>query len=110
MAHLLPYHDPATLAIRIGWLSQVMEGRYFLGVAPGGHHTDAILHGYENIPSLPPPQLEALHLMERVWERKTFVVQGEFFQAGFPGSETIPELYVLHAQKHPHGGRENPET
>ena len=27
MAHLLPYHDPATLAVRIGWLSQVMEGR-----------------------------------------------------------------------------------
>ena len=22
MAHLLPYHDPATLAIRIGWLSR----------------------------------------------------------------------------------------
>src|SRR3546814_19224581 len=54
MAHLLPYHDPATLAIRIGWLSQVMEGRYFLGVSPGGHHTDAILHGSENISSLPP--------------------------------------------------------
>ncbi|MFD2138331.1 LLM class flavin-dependent oxidoreductase [Novosphingobium resinovorum] len=82
MAHLLPYHDPATLAIRIGWLSQVMEGRYFLGVAPGGHHTDAILHGFESISELPPRQLEALHLMERVWEealpRKGQVLSGRF--------------------------------
>src|SRR3546814_4617599 len=47
MAHLLPYHDPATLAIRIGWLSQVMEGLYFLGVAPGGHHTRSEEHTSE---------------------------------------------------------------
>jgi len=109
MAHLLPYHDPATLAIRIGWLSQVMEGRYFLGVAPGGHHTDAILHGYENISSLPPRQLEALRLMERVWERKPFVEKGEYFQAGFPGSETMPEYNVLIADNSPYGGRDKLE-
>jgi alkanesulfonate monooxygenase SsuD/methylene tetrahydromethanopterin reductase-like flavin-dependent oxidoreductase (luciferase family) len=66
MAHLLPYHDPATLAIRVGWLSQVMQGRYFLGVAPGGHHTDAILHGFDNISELSKRQLEALRLIERV--------------------------------------------
>src|SRR3546814_18240407 len=83
-----------------------MEGRYFLGVAPGGHHTDAILHGYENISSLPPRQLEALHLMERVWERKPFVEKGEFFQAGFPGSETMPEYDVLIADNSPYGGRD----
>lgn len=109
MAHLLPYHDPATLAIRIGWLSQVMEGRYFLGVAPGGHHTDAILHGYENISGLAPRQLEALHLMERVWERKPFVEKGQYFQAGFPGSETMPEYDVLIADNSPYGGRDKLE-
>src|SRR3546814_11902690 len=86
-----------------------MEGRYFLGVAPGGHHTDAILHGYENISSLPPRQLEALHLMERVWERKPFVEKGEFFQAGFPGSETMPEYDVLIADNSPYGGRDQLE-
>lgn len=109
MAHLLPYHDPGTLAIRIGWLSQVMEGRYFLGVAPGGHHTDAILHGFENIGSLPPRQLEALHLMERVWERKPFVEKGQFFQAGFPGPDTMPEYWVDIADNSPYGGREKLE-
>ncbi len=106
MAHLLPYHDPATLAVRIGWLSQVMEGRYFLGVAPGGHHTDAILHGFDNIFSLPPRQLEALGLMERVWEGKPFLEKGEFYQAGFPGPDTMPEYNVEIADNRPYGGRE----
>jgi len=109
MAHLLPYHDPATLAVRIGWLSQVMEGRYFLGVAPGGHHTDAILHGFDDIFSLPPRQLEALRLMERVWERKPFLERGEYFQAGFPGPDTMPEYWVEVADNSPHGGREKLE-
>ena len=67
MAHLLPYHNPATLAIQIGWLSQILEGRYFLGVAPGGHHTDAILHGFEGIGPLQEQMFEALELMEKVW-------------------------------------------
>lgn len=109
MAHLLPYHDPATLAVRVGWLSQVMEGRYFLGVAPGGHHTDAILHGHETIMDLPPMQLEALHLMERVWEGKPFVEKGKYFQAGFPGADTMPEYWVDIADNSPFGGRDNME-
>jgi alkanesulfonate monooxygenase SsuD/methylene tetrahydromethanopterin reductase-like flavin-dependent oxidoreductase (luciferase family) len=109
MAHLLPYHDPATLAIRIGWLSQVMEGRYFLGVAPGGHHTDAILHGFESLAELPARQLEALHLMERVWERQPFTEKGKYFQAGFPGPDTMPEYWVDIANNNPYGGREKLE-
>lgn len=109
MAHLLPYHDPATLAIRIGWLSQVMEGRYFLGVAPGGHKTDAILHGFDDLSPLPPMQLEALALMERVWERKPFCEKGKYFQAGFPGPDTMPEYWVDIANNNPFGGRDNME-
>lgn len=106
MAHLLPYHDPATLAIRIGWLSQVMEGRYFLGVAPGGHHTDAILHGYENIFELGKIQLEALELMERVWKREPFMHKGEHFRAGFPGPNDMPGYDVEIADNNPWGGVE----
>jgi 2,5-diketocamphane 1,2-monooxygenase len=98
MAHLLPYHDPATLAIRIGWLSQVLQGRYFLGIAPGGHHTDAILHGFESISELPARQLEALDFMERVWEGVPFREKGKFFQAGFPGPDDMPGYNVEIAQ------------
>ena len=110
MSHLLPYHDPATLAIRIGWLSQIMEGRYFLGISPGGHHTDAILHGFNGIGELGKRQIEAMRLMERVWERKPFMEKGEFFQAGFPGPETMPEYHVDIANNNPFGGRDKLEV
>lgn len=106
MAHLLPYHDPATLAIRIGWLSQVMEGRYFLGVGPGGHHTDAILHGHDNIFSLGEIQLEALELMEKIWKREPFRAKTKHFQAGFPGPNDMPGYNVEIANNNPWGGRE----
>ena len=110
MSHLLPYHDPATLAVRIGWLSQVMEGRYFLGISPGGHHTDAILHGFNGIGELGKRQIEAMRLMERVWERKPFMEKGEFYQAGFPGPDTMPEYHVDIANNNPFGGREKLEV
>lgn len=106
MAHLLPYHHPARLAIQVGWLSKVLEGRYFLGVAPGGHHTDAILHGFEGIGPLQEQMFEALGLMEKVWARKPFREVGKFFQAGFPGPDTMPEYDVEIADNSPYGGRE----
>lgn len=109
MAHLLPYHNPATLAIQVGWLSQVLQGRYFLGVAPGGHHTDAILHGFPNINDLQGQMMESLELMEKVWERKPFRQEGPHFKAGYPGDDDMPGYRVELADNSPWGGRENME-
>lgn len=105
MAHPLPYHDPATLAIRIGWLSQVLEGRYFLGISAGGQRTDAILHGHDDISDLAPRQLEALELMEKVWRREPFRENGRYFQAGFPGPGDISDFPVAIADNSLWGGR-----
>lgn len=110
MAHLLPYHNPATLAIKIGWLSQVLEGRYFLGVAPGGHHTDAILHGFDSIGELQSQMVEALELMEKVWKQEPFLEKGKHFQAGFPGPDDFPGYEIEYANNAPYGGRENLEV
>ncbi|GAB3629933.1 luciferase [Pandoraea terrae] len=110
MAHLLPYHKPATLASRVGWLSQVLEGRYFLGVAPGGHHTDAILQGFPGIMELQPQMFEALELMERVWERKPFQHKGTYCQAGYPGEADFPGYVVEYADNSPWGGWKNMEV
>ncbi|MAG81375.1 MAG: LLM class flavin-dependent oxidoreductase [Sutterellaceae bacterium] len=109
MAHLLPYHHPARLAIQVGWLSQVLEGRYFLGVAPGGHHTDAILHGFDGIGEGQGRMFEALELMEKVWKREPFKEKTEHFQAGYPGPNDFPGYDVLYADNSPWGGRENLE-
>ena len=105
MAHLLPYHNPATLAVRIGWLSQVLEGRYFLGVAPGGHHTDAILHGFDGIGELAGQMVEAIDVMEKVWAREPFRFNGRYFKAGFPGPNDMPGYHVVIAENGPWGGR-----
>jgi len=110
MAHLLPYHHPATLATQVGWLSQVLEGRYFLGVAPGGHHTDAILHGFEGIGPLQEQMFESLDLIEKVWARKPFLEKGKFFQAGYPGPNDMPGYQVVLADNGPWGGRDNLEV
>jgi alkanesulfonate monooxygenase SsuD/methylene tetrahydromethanopterin reductase-like flavin-dependent oxidoreductase (luciferase family) len=109
MAHLLPYHDPATLAIRIGWLSQVCQGRYFLGVAPGGWKSDAVLHGYEDTAQLRTPMLEALEIMEKVWKREPFKFTGEHFKAGFPTAADMLTIDEPIAENGPFGGRENLE-
>jgi alkanesulfonate monooxygenase SsuD/methylene tetrahydromethanopterin reductase-like flavin-dependent oxidoreductase (luciferase family) len=105
MAHLLPYHNPATLATHVGWLSQVLQGRYFLGVAPGGHHTDAILHGFDNIAQLQPRMFESLDLMEKVWQRKPFKEKTTNYQAGYPGADDFPGYEIEYADNSPYGGR-----
>ncbi len=104
MAHLLPYQNPATLAMRIGWLSQVLEGRYFLGIASGGHQTDAVLNGYANVGELTEPMLEALDIIQKVWARDPFKFKGKYFRAGFPGPEDMPPYHVELSNNAPWGG------
>ncbi len=47
--------------------------------------------------------------MERVWERKPFKEKGKYFQAGFPGPDTMPEYWVEVADNNPYGGRDKLE-
>jgi alkanesulfonate monooxygenase SsuD/methylene tetrahydromethanopterin reductase-like flavin-dependent oxidoreductase (luciferase family) len=47
--------------------------------------------------------------MERVWEGKPFLEKGKYYQAGFPGPDTMPEYNVEIANNAPYGGREKLE-
>lgn len=88
MAHLLPHHHPAQLAIQVGWLSQVLEGRYFLGVGAGAYKNAAILHGLpEDMSENAAMVRESLDIMERVWKREPFRYKGKYWNAGFPEEE-----------------------
>ncbi len=42
-AHLLPYHHPVELAMRIAYLDHLAQGRLLVGIGAGGLQTDAIL-------------------------------------------------------------------
>jgi len=85
MAHLLPYHTPASLAIQVGWLSRILEGRYFLGIGGGAYPNDAILRGMPPDMSENHERLrESFEIMKRVWKREPFHYEGKYFKGGFP--------------------------
>jgi 3,6-diketocamphane 1,6-monooxygenase len=84
MAHLLPHHHPAGLAIQVGWLSQILEGRYFLGVGAGAYPQASYLHGIEDLENNPARVRESLEIMEKIWKREPFFHKGQFWDAGYP--------------------------
>jgi alkanesulfonate monooxygenase SsuD/methylene tetrahydromethanopterin reductase-like flavin-dependent oxidoreductase (luciferase family) len=87
MAHLLPYHNPASLAIQVGWLSRILEGRYFLGVGAGAYPNDGLVRGHNDLSENHLMLQEALDIMQRVWKREPFFFEGKYFRAGFPKQE-----------------------
>lgn len=83
-AHLPPYHHPATLAVQVAWLSQILEGRYMLGVGAGAYPADAYLRGLADMSENHKMLLESLDIMDRIWVGKPFLHEGSYWKAGFP--------------------------
>lgn len=87
MAHLLPHQHPTKLAIMVGWLSQILEGRYFLGIGAGAYPQASYMHGIKNgqdTAFLNEMVRESLFIMEKIWKREPFFYEGRFWNAGFP--------------------------
>ncbi len=100
MAHLLAYHQPGSLAIQTGWLSQILEGRYFLGVGSGAYPRDAIIRGVPvDMSENEIRRNEALEIMRKVWDREAFSFEGTYYRGGYPEdvdpSDAASEYYVL---------------
>jgi alkanesulfonate monooxygenase SsuD/methylene tetrahydromethanopterin reductase-like flavin-dependent oxidoreductase (luciferase family) len=100
LAHLLPYYHPASLAIQTAWMSQILQGRYMLGVATGAYPTDAALRGIKDMSVNHKMMLEAIDIMERVWKAEPFEFQGEFWKAGYPKQDPKKPF----RDTRPHGG------
>lgn len=90
MAHILPHHNPTKLAMTVGWLSQILEGRYFLGIGAGAYPAATYMHGIK-VPAdgsgtqfLNEMVRESLFIMEKIWKREPFFYEGRFWDAGFP--------------------------
>lgn len=96
MAHLLPHQHPAKLATMIGWLSQILEGRYFLGIGAGAYPQASYMHGIRNAgesntatggdetKNLNDMVRESLFIMEKIWKREPFFYEGKYWDAGYP--------------------------
>jgi alkanesulfonate monooxygenase SsuD/methylene tetrahydromethanopterin reductase-like flavin-dependent oxidoreductase (luciferase family) len=90
MAHLLPLHFPGSLAIQTGWLSQILQGRYFLGVGAGAYGRDAMLRGQpEDLSEAHPRMIEALEIIRKIWKREPFEFEGTFYNASFPDEHAV---------------------
>lgn len=96
MAHILPHQHPAKLANQIGWLSQILEGRYFLGIGAGAYPQASYMHGIrdagqsntatggDETKNLNDMVRESLDIMEKIWKREPFFVEGKYWKAGYP--------------------------
>ncbi|TCK22041.1 LLM class flavin-dependent oxidoreductase [Pseudonocardia endophytica] len=83
-AHLLPYHNPASLAIQIAWLTQILEGRYILGVGAGAYPADGALRGLDDLSANHKMVVESIEIMQKIWAGEPFKHEGTYFTAGFP--------------------------
>lgn len=90
MAHILPHQHPTKLAMMVGWLSQILEGRYFMGIGAGAYPLASYMHGIKNgedTAFLNEMVRESLFIMEKIWKREPFFYEGKFWNAGFPAEE-----------------------
>ena len=109
MAHILPHQHPAKLAMTVGWLSQILEGRYFMGIGAGAYPLASYIHGIKNAETtfLNEMVRESLFIMEKIWKREPFFHEGKFWSAGFPEeepAETEEDEQHLLANYAPYGG------
>jgi len=109
MAHILPHQHPAKLAMMVGWLSQILEGRYFMGIGAGAYPLASYIHGIKNAETthLNDMVRESLFIMEKIWKREPFFYEGKYWSAGFPEeepAETEEDEQHLLANYAPYGG------
>jgi alkanesulfonate monooxygenase SsuD/methylene tetrahydromethanopterin reductase-like flavin-dependent oxidoreductase (luciferase family) len=124
MAHIVPLHNPSTLAIQVGYTSQLLEDRYFLGVGAGSWENEAVLRGQPgDLSEAHPRLLEGLEVMQKVWRRQPFQHEGAYYKAALleegidPGGAAHHdafevkegEEYHLTADHSPYGGVDNLE-
>ncbi len=83
LAHLLPYHNPMSLAHRLLWLDHMTHGRYIAGIAAGAFPTDAQLFntGDSNYEMM----IEALEIISAIWTRPApWRIEGKYWTADLP--------------------------
>ncbi|MFC4945792.1 LLM class flavin-dependent oxidoreductase [Pseudonocardia sp. GCM10023141] len=86
-AHLLPYHHPASLAMQVAYLTQILEGRYILGIGAGAFPADAALRGMTDLSANHKMVVESLEMMQKIWKGEPFQQTGTYWSAGFPQAE-----------------------
>jgi 3,6-diketocamphane 1,6-monooxygenase len=100
-AHLLPYHNPGSLAMQVAWLTQILEGRYILGIGAGAYPADGAIRGFTDLSRNHEMVVESIEILERIWRGEPFHHEGTHFTAGFPEEDPDHPFRAMA----PHGGR-----
>ena len=101
-AHIPPYAHPASLASQTAWMSNILEGRYILGVATGVNPVDGQLHGFADMKRNLEMTVESLDIMEKIWSGEPFDYKGKYWCSSFPAQDdTLPPLRY----SRPYGGQ-----
>jgi alkanesulfonate monooxygenase SsuD/methylene tetrahydromethanopterin reductase-like flavin-dependent oxidoreductase (luciferase family) len=73
-AHILPYHQPAELAVRVAYMDHLAGGRYMLGIGSGGLPTDFMLFNVDAAAGQQREMVrEAIGVILKVWNDETEV-------------------------------------
>ena len=89
-AHLLPYHHPAELALRIAYLDHISQGRLNVAIGAGGLQTDAIMFNVDfDAGENREMTREALEIMIMLWTGgdSPNKYKGKFWNVGIPDSK-----------------------
>lgn len=83
-AHVLPYHNPVSLAHRLIWLDHMCKGRYIAGFAPGVYPFDAKLFGTDHSKHYE-MMVEAADIIEAIWTKPgPWDINGKYWEAHMP--------------------------
>lgn len=101
-AHLLPYHNPISLAHRLMWLDHLTGGRYIAGFAPGSFPTDAQLFNM-TLEQNAPKHAQALDIISAIWTREPpFRLETESWTVDMPAFTDLWHGPHLTSLQRPH--------
>lgn len=79
--HLLPYHNPATLAARVAFLDHLAQGRFMFGVAASGLPSDWKMFNVDGMSGVNREMTrESLDIILKLWESpEAFEYRGKYW-------------------------------
>lgn len=102
-AHLLPYHNPAELAMRIAYLDHLSGGRYMVGIGAGAYPSDAEMLGLPDMGVRREMMNESLDIMRRLWTaEEPFNYTGKYWSAAWPEYDDLVGGPHLRPLQKPH--------
>jgi alkanesulfonate monooxygenase SsuD/methylene tetrahydromethanopterin reductase-like flavin-dependent oxidoreductase (luciferase family) len=85
-AHILPYHQPAELAVRVAYMDHLANGRYMLGVGSGGLPSDFQMFDIDPAVGQHREKFrEALDMMLKIWTADGGLeCEGKYWKVNIP--------------------------